>query len=110
MDVAVDEEDRLKVLYQAMEGDKADVGGILGVSKAEGWRVGDQDVQLAPVAHALEAGAKLKTERTPAHLGLRELIGAGFIAKAPAKSRDAHPTYFHDPAVDVLASLRAGHL
>jgi hypothetical protein len=86
------------------------VGGIFGVSKAEGWRVGYNNVQLAPVAHSLEAGTKLEVESTPLHLSLRVLVGAGFVAKAPAQSRDTHSQHLHDPAVDVLAALRAGNL
>jgi hypothetical protein len=109
MNMTVHKQEGLEVLDETVKGNKADMGGILGIGKAEGRRVGHEDVQLAPVADALQPGAKFEVEGAPAHLSLRVLVGAGLVAEASAESRDAQAASLDDPPFDVLASVRARH-
>src|SRR5438093_331028 len=68
VDVAVHVQQRLEVADQAQIGDEADVGRVHGLGDAEGRRVGDQDVELAPVACAVQAQPQLEPTGAPANL------------------------------------------
>jgi hypothetical protein len=68
--MSVNDKERLEVLDKTVEGGKADMGRVFRLGESERRRVGDQDVQLAPVAHTLQPDAKFKVEGAPSHLRL----------------------------------------
>lgn len=107
MNVAMHDQDRLKAVDQPIECDKTDVGGILRFGEAEGRRVRDENVKLAPAARALQPNTKLEMKGAPPHLGLRILVGPDLVAKTSPEPGDSQPPGLGDPPVDVVAALRA---
>jgi hypothetical protein len=79
---------------------------VLPVTHAEWSGMGEQDVDAAPVAHPAAPGAYAKSERAPAHLALRVLVGTLLVPDAAAEAGDAEAGRVDDPAVDVVAAAR----
>src|SRR5437016_7137596 len=89
MHVAVDGERRPEVADQSQKRNEPDVRRVLGLGRAEGRRVCDQDVQLAPALYPLQPDAELEPDRPPSHLTLRVLVGPLLVANAAAEAGDA---------------------
>lgn len=103
--MAMDEVLRLEMIHEPEKGAKATVRKVRPIMNAQWWCVGEEHIEVAPPAHAVEQQKRHETPGAQHHLLLTVLVTTvAVITNAATQSGEQQATLFNDTLFDAFAA------